>query len=189
MPPCRGQRERLLNARTRKAQTKAERTPPFSKHQLNQACSNAVAQDSDPLKAQLFGKQTLSNAASSDADRTFAARFGRSRFEAGSKGQPCSSPWQSSLPAKAVSKAVSKSKRVFKARVRCASSRGVFESRGEFVRIASLFERARRTRTRKKERRSRSDFKEVEFAGSGALRSVLLIGARRIKKSDSPVGG
>ena len=98
MPPCRGQRERLLNARTRKAQTKAERTPPFSKHQLNQACSNAVAQDSDPLKAQLFGKQTLSNEASSDADRTFAARFGRSRFEAGSKGQPCSSPWQSSLP-------------------------------------------------------------------------------------------
>ena len=86
-------------------------------------------------------------------------------------------------------KAVSKSKRVFKARVRCASSRGVFESRGEFVRIASLFERARRTSTRTKENvKEDVDFKEVEFAGSGALRSVLLIGARRIKKSDSPVG-
>ena len=77
-------------------------------------------------------------------------------------------------------KAVSKSKRVFKARVRCASSRGVFESRGEFVRIASLFERARRTSTRTKEDVEEDeedvDFKKVRFAVDD--RAVLFIRAR-----------
>ena len=150
MPPCRGQSDRSLSALKRKATTQAERTPPFSKHQLNQACSNAVAQDSDPLKAQLFGKQTLSNEASSDADRTFAARFGRSRFEAGSKGQPCSSPWQSSLPqrdgqgSQQIEARVQSacSMREFARRVRIA--RRVCSNR-ELVRTRTPHEQARRT--------------------------------------------
>ena len=74
--------------------------------------------------------------------------------------------------------------RVFDARVREACSNreaSLFESR------ACSNAHAARARARKKGGVEASDFKEVEFAGSGALRSVLLIGARRIKKSDSPV--
>ena len=76
--------------------------------------------------------------------------------------------------------------RVFDARVREACSNreaSLFESR------ACSNAHAARARARKKGGVEEDvDFKEVEFAGSGALRSVLLIGARRIKKSDSPVG-
>ena len=70
--------------------------------------------------------------------------------------------------------------RVQSARVRCASSRGVFESRGEFVRIASLFERARRTSTRRKAVEEDVDFKELEFAGGGTTLGTF--NSNRIKK-------
>ena len=124
-----------------------------SKLRLNQACSNAVAQDTEPLKALSFTANPLvrshqerrSNLRSPVRSQTVRSRFERPTL-------------QLTLAVVPASKGSQQGSQQIEARVQSACSMRVFARRVRIVRrvrFASLFERARRTSTRTKERRCR----------------------------------